>query len=166
MWLLRFFSCLLVLVFYWNILDCSSIILPLHVECQTKVSIVRDEILRWRLVANGRLPSRQFDVRICRSDVTRRDATRPRITGARKSRLFRPFNVVLRNHCLYFLHRYHRWQVDRKCLARGENYTRLYDASWNDFSWKYYYCSIKVYIIHLQFLYRVFVNNSPICVNY
>jgi len=74
MWLLRFFSYLLVLVFYcWNILDCSSIILPLHVECQTKVSIVRDEILRWRLVANGRLPSRQFDVRICRSDATRRD---------------------------------------------------------------------------------------------
>lgn len=101
-------------------MDRLPMISPLHLERQTKVSIVRlrrnfEVTCLW---SNGRLPSREFEF----AGTTQRDASRrrSRITGARKSRLFRPFDVVLRSRCLYFPHRYHRWQVDRKCLAREE----------------------------------------------
>lgn len=85
---------------------------------QTKVSIVRSK-RNFQVMYLDRMD----DCRIGNSNLQkRRDASRrqSRITAARKSRLFRPFDVVLRSRSLYFPRRYHRWQVDRKCLAGGE----------------------------------------------
>lgn len=103
------------------------------------------EVSTMRLWSNERSPGcREFDARLSRRNATRRDANPRGITTARKSRLFRPFDVVSRSRCPYFSRRY----VDRQSgsemsRARGDNHAKLHDASWNDFSASISPCHVK-----------------------